>query len=271
MSEMKICKKCGEEKLATVEYFIKTKGCKGGIGWTCRECLRKYNKQYRLNNKKELAEYRKQYNKDNAEKRAKYYQQNREKMIEKNRQYRKNNPEKIALRKKKYNEENADKVKEYRKEFNKQYRLKNKEKLDAYSKEWRIKNKEYMIEKSSRYAKEHKEVYRLSKQRRKALKRKLPSTLTIEQWESAKKHFDNSCAFCGKNYPLAQEHFVALTKGGEYSHNNIIPSCQSCNSSKGDKNFFEWYPKFKHYSKARERKIIQYLGYKNGVQQLTFA
>ena len=107
-------------------------------------------------------------------------------------------------------------------------------------------------------------------QRRMALKRKLSSTLTLAQWENMKMHFNNKCAYCGKELPLAQEHFLALTKGGEYTVNNIIPSCKTCNSSKCNKDFFTWYPKYKYFSKKREKIILKFLNYKNEIQQLTF-
>ena len=35
---MKVCKKCGEEKPATVEFFSKNKQCKMGIEGTCKAC-----------------------------------------------------------------------------------------------------------------------------------------------------------------------------------------------------------------------------------------
>ena len=107
-------------------------------------------------------------------------------------------------------------------------------------------------------------------QKRRAMKELLPSTLNEQQWELIKQQFDNKCAYCGKGLPLAQDHFLALSKGGEYTINNIIPSCQSCNSSKRDKDFFMWYPKHKSYSKKREDFILKYLNYnKQNIQQLS--
>ena len=43
---------------------------------------------------------------------------------------------------------------------------------------------------------------------------------------------------------------------------NIIPSCKRCNSSKSNKDFFEWYPQYEYYSKENENFILSYLGYK---------
>jgi len=105
-------------------------------------------------------------------------------------------------------------------------------------------------------------------QRRRSRKEQLLNTFTIQQWEATKLYFNNSCAYCGKDLPLEQEHFIALTKGGEYTTNNIIACCRSCNSSKSNKDFFSWYPKYKYYNKKRETKILKYLSYKDNVQQL---
>ena len=108
-------------------------------------------------------------------------------------------------------------------------------------------------------------------QRREARKRSLECNLTAKQWLDIKLQFDNKCAYCGKELPLAQEHFLALSKSGEYTVNNIICACKTCNSSKSNKDFFTWYPKYKYYSKKRERFILKFLNYKDGIQQITLA
>lgn len=105
-------------------------------------------------------------------------------------------------------------------------------------------------------------IFAIKEQKRKALKKSLPHNLTAEQWKAIKKEFNNQCCYCGKkDKKLTQEHFIPLTKGGEYTINNIIPACKSCNSSKNNKDFFDWYPKQPFYSKEREQKILDYLGY----------
>src|SRR5690606_38223949 len=99
---------------------------------------------------------------------------------------------------------------------------------------------------------------------------KLDSNLTQEQWEQCLESFNNSCAYCGTNDEvMCREHFIPVIKGGEFSKNNIIPCCVSCNSSKRDRDFFEWYPTKDFYSKQRENKILKYLNYKYHTQQLS--
>lgn len=119
---------------------------------------------------------------------------------------------------------------------------------------WRLKNKEKCVLYKAKYC---------------AKKAELPSTLTYDQWNIVKRYFGNKCAYCGKEVPLQQDHFVPLSKGGEYTHNNIIPACRSCNTSKHAQNFFDWYPRQKFYSKKREQRILKFLGYKGKIQQLS--
>ncbi len=59
---------------------------------------------------------------------------------------------------------------------------------------------------------------------------------------------------------LHQDHFIPLTKGGGYTKENIIPACRSCNASKQNADFEEWYPQYEYYSKEREQKILDYMG-----------
>jgi len=173
-----------------------------------------------------------------------------------------------------------------RTKYNKVYHEENRESFSRYSKIYRIENRDTILPKMRAWTQENKEVlavkkkvYRLSHPEEtrirghnyRARKRKLPHTLTVGQWNDIKLHFNNQCAYCGKGGPLQQDHFLAVNKGGEYAAINIIPACPFCNNSKNDKLFSEWYPKYKDYSKKRETKILNYLGYKNGIQQLSFA
>ena len=96
------------------------------------------------------------------------------------------------------------------------------------------------------------------------------STLTPEQWVEIKKIFNNKCAYCNEERKLTIEHFIPVVKYGELTINNIIPVCSSCNSSKGARDFFTWFPNQGFYSKRRESKILKHLGYnkETKIQQL---
>jgi hypothetical protein len=100
---------------------------------------------------------------------------------------------------------------------------------------------------------------------------KINYEFTNEIWGKCKSYFGYRCCYCGNESPLEREHFVAFSKKGKHEVNNILPSCKSCNSSKNNKDFFEWYPQQKCYSKKTEKKILEYLNYdtKTKIQQLS--
>jgi 5-methylcytosine-specific restriction endonuclease McrA len=146
--------------------------------------------------------------------------------------------------------------KEHRAKYQKKYIARNIERIKATRQGWRLNN----IERCRTY-----------KQKREAVKRRLKSTLSTSQWEEIKASFSNLCAYCGEERPLQREHFISLSKSGEYSCDNIIPACAKCNQSKGSNSFFDWFPRQLFYSKKREGKILMFLNYRNGVQQLSIS
>lgn len=296
----KVCSKCKQSLPATTEFFHKRSD---GLRGVCKECskekrIAKDKRYYERNKDRLLQKRRENYNKNkeqiNAQRRAKY-PENRERICEQNKKFRDSHKQYDSDRNKKWRAENKD----YVKQKQKQYYVENKESFLEYAKEFREKNRDKIAfskrryyennkenileygrirycenkEKISEYKKEYRRKYpekaRIQNHKRKARILKLPATLTEKQWKECLEHFDYKCAFCGQEKPLAQEHFVAVTKGGGYTRDNIIPSCESCNSSKFNRNFFDWYPRQDFYSKQREQKILKYLGYNKQKQQLS--
>lgn len=51
--------------------------------------------------------------------------------------------------------------------------------------------------------------------------------------------FDGQCAYCGSPAE-AWDHITPVVKGGRTTPGNILPACKSCNSSKGDRDVYEW-------------------------------
>jgi hypothetical protein len=49
------------------------------------------------------------------------------------------------------------------------------------------------------------------------------------------------CFYCGSKGDLTNDHLIPLCKGGPDNPINIVPACKHCNSSKLDKDIFEWY------------------------------
>jgi 5-methylcytosine-specific restriction endonuclease McrA len=158
-------------------------------------------------------------------------------------------------------------------ESSKKWYIANKEHCAERWQRYYRKNREYHLERARKYKEANPEKvkhnYRRKDRRRRKEKAGLPVTFTIEQWLQCKEHFKHKCAYCGKKKKLTQDHFVALVNGGEYTRDNILPACINCNSSKNNKDFFDWYPEQKFYSATRERKILQYLNHDGKSQQIT--
>lgn len=293
----KPCSKCKRELPMTIEYFREYKKAKSGFRSQCRDCERAYRQ---ANKERELARVKKwkEENKEYVKERDKKYREvNKEKLAEQCRQWREKNKERIRENDKKYRENNKERLakskaiwrennKEHISQSGKEYREKNKERIKKYFKQynktnsevlrekarkWREENLERAREVSRLYSKNNPEKIREINQSRRARLRELDASLTVEQWETIKEHFEYKCAYCGKKKKLEQEHFIPLSAGGEYTHNNIIPACKKCNCSKYDKSFFEWYPEQEYYNKKRELAILNFLGYdtKTQTQQIT--
>lgn len=186
-----------------------------------------------------------------------------------NRKYYREHDEQIKIATKEYREENKETLSEKKKEYymskreyfislNRKHYSENKDRYRKWANDWIINNKE-----------RYKEVSVKHSQQRRARINELENDFDEKMWEECKQHFGFKCAYCGEYENLEQEHFIPLKQDGGYIKSNIIPACKSCNSSKNDNNFFEWYPRQNCYSKERERYILDYLKYNNKIQQLS--
>ena len=74
---------------------------------------------------------------------------------------------------------------------------------------------------------------------------------------------ENQCTYCLKeNVATTMDHLNCLVSGtiptGYYTEkNNLVPCCSSCNSSKGNKKFEEWYTEEKSEKLGLSKKEIQ--------------
>jgi 5-methylcytosine-specific restriction endonuclease McrA len=64
--------------------------------------------------------------------------------------------------------------------------------------------------------------------------------LSIEQWEALKVAW-NGCAYCGAtDRPLQRDCVMAISRGGRYTVDNVVPACASCNTSKCNDEVTSW-------------------------------
>lgn len=76
------------------------------------------------------------------------------------------------------------------------------------------------------------------------------------EWQKTLEKWDYECAYCGGNTDIGKDHVVPVSKDGENNVINVVPACQSCNSSKNTRNVIEWYREQPFYDKKRELEIM---------------
>jgi len=138
--------------------------------------------------------------------RAKYYRANRAWFLKVNREWELNNPERRKAI--------------WRRRSKKRYWA-DPEKSKKQAAEW---------------AKANPEAVKCYKNERRARKRNATIKFTKQQWLDRLAEFNYHCAYCLQpftdNNPPTQDHMLPLSRGGEHTDSNIIPSCKSCNSQK---------------------------------------
>lgn len=59
-------------------------------------------------------------------------------------------------------------------------------------------------------------------------------------WRRLVARHGGRCAYCREVKPLTRDHVIPVSKGGRHAIGNILPACQSCNSSKRDALLIYW-------------------------------
>ena len=64
--------------------------------------------------------------------------------------------------------------------------------------------------------------------------------LTGDEWAALKAAW-NGCAYCGAtDGPLQRDCVLAISRGGRYTVDNVVPACASCNTSKCNEEVTTW-------------------------------
>ena len=80
---------------------------------------------------------------------------------------------------------------------------------------------------------------RASRRRKRRMDR-VEHDLRDEQWTALKEAW-GGCAYCGAvGKPLQRDCVLALSRGGRYTLDNIVPACGSCNTSKCNDEVTGW-------------------------------
>ena len=131
---------------------------------------------------------------------------------------------------------------------------KNKARKNASTRRWRVANPEAARQAVLRWSKNNPEKKKASEQnwiknhpekmasyqaqaharRRGAQETEHP--LTAAEWLYIKAVYDSRCVYCRRKLKkLTQDHIIPVSKGGKHTIENVVPSCQSCNSRKGNR------------------------------------
>jgi len=94
----------------------------------------------------------------------------------------------------------------------------------------------------SRYASNDK--YRRARRQHTYSRKRACEPITPEVQIHVSEEFDGKCAYC-QEPATTFDHIIPITKGGSSKLDNIVPACAACNSSKKNKDVFDWI-KAKH-------------------------
>mgnify|MGYP001572792533 CR=1 FL=1 len=219
VAKQKQCSKCAQLLPETPEFFYYTPGGKKPKA-ACKKCSNVQNAVYSSAHQKQIREYNKAW-----------YATHREEQSLKTKLHREQYPEKIIVRRKAYRATHLEEIKSRARAYN----LKNRQKLNEKARASREKNRSRIRARQKRYTSKHMDHIRVKVARRRATKRNaVLNDLTGAQWGAIKAHYGHRCVYCGKKPGrLTQDHLTPLSRGGNHTASNVVPSCQSCNSKKG--------------------------------------
>jgi len=135
-------------------------------------------------------------------------------------------------------ESRLDREKHYEtriKPYQKSWADDNKERMLSTHKEWRDKNRNKIRSYWRNSIKSG--VHRAVQSRRRAkIKGASINDFTTGDWNDLQIEHDYRCAYCGDQPErLERDHVIPLSRGGNHTKSNIVPSCRSCNAVKNDR------------------------------------
>lgn len=81
--------------------------------------------------------------------------------------------------------------------------------------------------------------FRFRRQQRVHARKRGIEPMPVEGRNELRDRFDGCCAYCGEPAET-WDHIVAVSKGGRTEPGNILPACRSCNSSKKDRDVYDF-------------------------------
>ena len=258
----KRCSTCG--KLKEQSEFCRDKKSEDDLRSQCKECEREYRKQ----NKEEIAKKSREYYKRNKESIAekgcmyrqkhkeeirirdqRYNQTHKKEIAEQSCRYRADNKEEIAkkkredyqahkeerkARRREYYKRNKEEIAKYKYVYNRTHR----EEIGAWKTGWRRRNRKRITGYNKKYDQtpKGKLCRKRMKHNRRMHEEQTKATLTAPQWQKILKMQNSKCNLCGRRFtnklPPTTDHIIPLSKNGGLTFENAQALCQSCNSRK---------------------------------------
>ncbi|SRR6266581_770639 len=233
---LKRCKKCGEEKPATTEFFNQRKDSKDGLRNDCMECLRARRKTWYAENRDQA----------NAQHKV-YYAANRDRLLAYGKAHYTANRDHYLTQAKAYGVANRDRKLAYMKT----YHEKNRDRNNAQKKAWHTANRDHALANMKAYDvanRDHDRVYRRSRyaahrdhiksyhHKLRAHKRSSEGTYTAQDIQNLFKGQKGKCALCKQRLVKYEvDHIIPLSRGGSNWPYNLQLLCPSCNRHKSNK------------------------------------
>lgn len=181
-----------------------------------------------------------------------HYQDNRDRLLDYRRQYHQDNRERNHERKRRNRANNPESGKRYYQENRDRIRQQQTERRDPERE--RERGKQYYRTPQGRD-----KSFARSRKRRAVKQSVLSHPYTSEELQDRFALFDNACAYCGVTGELTIDHYKALSKGGHDLLWHIVPACDRCNKSKGDRELISWYVGQDFFSPHLFRKLLDNL------------
>lgn len=214
----KPCTRC--KRVLPLAEFSPDKRTALGVGSQCKACNRERMKGYTATHKEQTAarnsRYRAEHKSELNQRCVEWWDANKDEVNRKRRQKYPVKREQLIADQVKYRSENE----EYIRVRQKAYYQRTKRQHAIRLREWRKNNPD--------------KLHAQLKRRRARIANSPEVTLTAGEWEFIKAAYGHCCAYCGqKPDVVTQDHIIPLSKGGAHNAANVVPACQSCNSSKG--------------------------------------
>ena len=165
-----------------------------------KEKLAEANKKYRQEHPQKYANLSQEQRKHRNQQRRKRYPINKEKILARNALYYKEHPLIVLQNARIRRQNNPEKFREYIQKFHERNPLKQTE----YTKRKRANKSGCFL-----------------------------NDFTEDLWKIMQDAYAHRCVYCRKPHKkLTQDHIIPLSKGGSHAAGNIVPACQSCNSIK---------------------------------------